>query len=117
MKSEGDVHHWARRLAVPLLVAVLGCIAAVSLWTPLLEAEVARRWFSWPNILLLSPVPAATGLTAFGIWRALRKGRHVQPFVLSILLFLLSYGGLAISLFPNIVPPDIRSWWASPPPP
>ena len=35
-------------------------IAAVSLFTPLLELEIAFRWFSWPNILFLSPVPILT---------------------------------------------------------
>ena len=29
----------------------------VSVWTPLMNADIASRWFSWPNIVFLSPVP------------------------------------------------------------
>jgi cytochrome d ubiquinol oxidase subunit II len=38
-------------------------------------------------------------------WRALRNGRELTPFVCSIGLFLMSFLGLAISLFPMVVPP------------
>jgi cytochrome d ubiquinol oxidase subunit II len=31
-------------------------------------------------------------------------------------LFLLGYGGLAISIWPNIIPPDISIWEAASPP-
>ena len=34
-------------------------LVAVSAATPLLDPEIARRWFSWPNLLYLSPVPGA----------------------------------------------------------
>jgi cytochrome d ubiquinol oxidase subunit II len=113
MKTEDHLQGWAYRLAIPLLAIVLSFIAAVSLWTPVLDPTIAHRWFSWPNIAFLSPVPLLTALVAIGIYRAVRRGFENQPFVLSIILFLLSYGGLAISLFPNIVPPDISIWQAS----
>ena len=31
---------------------VLAAIGVVSLWTPLMSASIAARWFSWPNIAL-----------------------------------------------------------------
>jgi cytochrome d ubiquinol oxidase subunit II len=43
---------------------VLIAILAVSIWTPLMHAGIAQRWFSWPNILFLSPVPVITGVIA-----------------------------------------------------
>jgi len=46
-------------------------IVVVSLWTPLANDAVFSRWFSWPNILILSPVPVATALVAWATWRAL----------------------------------------------
>src|SRR5260370_8792513 len=35
---------------------VLVALVLVSVWTPLMSEQISRRWFSWPNILLLSPV-------------------------------------------------------------
>ena len=38
------------------------------------------------------------------------------PFLLSMALFMLSFLGLGISLWPNIIPPDISIWEAAAPP-
>jgi cytochrome d ubiquinol oxidase subunit II len=46
-------------------------------------------------------------LTGVLLFRAIRRKYEVQPFVLALLLFTLSFAGLGISLFPNIIPPDI----------
>jgi cytochrome d ubiquinol oxidase subunit II len=73
LKTEGDLQDWARRAAAICLVAVLIAIAAVSIWTPLAHPEIARRWFSWPNIAFLSPVPIVTALIALGECEALRR--------------------------------------------
>ena len=116
MKTEGPLQDRCYRLAGGLLLAVLLFIGIVSLWTPLLNPEIAERWFSWPNIAFLSPVPVVTALVAFGLWRALEGRREVLPFVLSMTLFLLSFLGLGISLWPNIIPPDISIWEAAAPP-
>ncbi len=116
MKTEGPLQAWARRMARRLLAAVIVFIALVSVWTPFFDAEIARRWFSWPNIAYLSPVPVLTALAAIGLWRAMERGAEVVPFLLAMALFLLSYGGLAISLWPNVIPPDISIWQAASPP-
>ena len=116
MKTEGELQERCYRLARGLLLAVLVFIGIVSLWTPLLNPEIADRWFTWPNIAFLSPVPVVTALVAFGLWRALDGRREVLPFVLSLVLFLLSFLGLGISLWPNVIPPDISIWDAAAPP-
>ncbi len=113
MHTTGELELWARRMATRFLVGVIVAMAIVSLWVPFLGTEIERRWFSWPNIAFLSPVPIVTALTAYGIWRALETGRHYRPFVLSIALFLLGYLGLGISLFPYIVPPNVTIWQAA----
>ncbi|MGZ8995367.1 MAG: cytochrome d ubiquinol oxidase subunit II, partial [Rhodospirillales bacterium] len=42
-----------------------------------------------------------------------RRNHELTPFLAAVGLFLLSYVGLAISLWPNVVPPDITIWEAS----
>ena len=61
-------------------------------------------------------MPVVTALTAFWLYRSLERRREVLPFVLSMGLFLLSFLGLGISLWPNAVPPDISIWEAASPP-
>jgi cytochrome d ubiquinol oxidase subunit II len=103
----------SRGQARVLLVVILVFIAVVSLWTPLEHARIEERWFSTPNIYFLWILPAITVLVAIWVWRAIRRGAEVKPFVGSILLFLLCYLGLAISIFPYIAPPDLTIWQAA----
>ena len=96
---------------------VLAAVAIVSLWTPLIHSEVAARWFTWPNILYLSPVPILVLLVGrAGSTSRSSGGEHWTPFFLTMALFLLSYAGLAISLFPYVIPPAITIWDAASPP-
>jgi len=110
MKTEGEVADRARRHAKLLLLAVLVFMGLVSLWTPYGFPRIRERWFSMPNILLLWPVPAITALTALMAWRWLDQGRDVRPFFAVIFLFLLGYGGLAVSVFPYLVPYSLTIW-------
>ena len=105
LKTEGPVAERSRRHALPLLGGMVLFIVAVSIWTPLQEEHIFHRWFTYPNILFLAPVPLLTAATAYWGYRAIQSGRELSPFVATILLFMLSYSGLAISKFPFIVPP------------
>ncbi len=113
MKTEDALQRWAYDRARQLLFAVLAFILLVSLWTPLTDAAIAERWFSWPNIALLSPVPLLTALLAFGLWQSIEQRREVLPFVCTMGLFLLSYSGLAISLWPFVIPRTVTIWEAA----
>jgi cytochrome d ubiquinol oxidase subunit II len=113
LKTEGDIQERARRYGRVLLAGVLVAILLVSVWTPLMSEQISRRWFSWPNILLVSPVPFATALVAFGTWCALSGASQTGAFVGAVGLFALSYAGIAISLWPMIVPHHYTLWQAA----
>jgi len=113
MKTEGALQDWAREMARWCLFGVLAFIAMVSIWTPFLDARIAARWFSWPNLAFFAPVPAITAVIAWWLWVSLKRGREVAPFVAAMGLFAMCYAGLAISLFPYIVPPKITLWDAA----
>ena len=110
MKTEGPVAQRARGQAKVLLLAVLVCMAAVSLWTPLSQSRIADRWFTLPNFYFLWPVPLVTALTAYLAWRWIENGREVPPFLATMALFLLGFLGLVISNFPYLVPPSLTVW-------
>jgi cytochrome d ubiquinol oxidase subunit II len=113
MKVDGPLAEDARGWAKKLLLAVLAIMAIISLWTPLAFERIAERWFAWPNILYLSPVPIATAIVTWACWRGLNTGREVMPFLCAVGLFLLGFLGLAISNVPYLVPPSITIWDAA----
>ncbi|OYX14531.1 MAG: cytochrome d ubiquinol oxidase subunit II [Rhizobiales bacterium 32-66-8] len=110
LKTDGTVARQARGQAQALLFVVMGFMALVSLWTPLAFERIAARWFSFPEILYLSPIPILTAIIAFFVWRALRGTAEVSPFFGCIALFLLGFLGLGISTFPYLVPPSLTVW-------
>jgi cytochrome d ubiquinol oxidase subunit II len=110
LKTEGVLQEHARRLATWCLYAVVIAIVGVSLWTPLVHPYVAARWFSWPNILYLAPIPAVTGVLILWVWQALRTNKEIVPFVGSAGIFVLSYAGITISVWPYIVPYQLTLW-------
>jgi cytochrome bd ubiquinol oxidase subunit II len=115
MKTEGPLQAWARRTMAWLLLAVLVFMAVVSLWVPLLDNGIAERWFTWPNTLYFAPVPVLVVVLAWRLWLSLQRGSDFAPFLYTMALFVLGYTGLAISLFPHVVPPSLTLWDVSSP--
>lgn len=113
LKTHDALQDRARRWGRVCLIGVLTAVAVVSLWTPFLDAEIAHRWFSWPNIAFLAPVPLATAALAWWCWRALNSRAELAPFLSAVGLFSLSYLGIAISLWPMIVPRAYTLWEAA----
>ncbi len=113
MKGDQALREWAYSIAFSALVAVATFIVIFSLWTPFLHPEIAARWFSPGNMVMLSPVPLATAAAVVALWRSLQARQRYLPFLLGVALFILCYTGLAVSLFPFIVPPGITIWQAA----
>jgi cytochrome bd ubiquinol oxidase subunit II len=104
IKTEGTLQDWARALGRRCLIGTAVAVAIVSLWTPVLDAHIAARWFSWPNVSWLAPVPLLTAGLIWYAWRSLNNASEYAPFVAALGLFVMSYLGIAISLWPMIVP-------------
>ena len=113
LKTEGEIQAAARRHGRICLLGVVLAIGIVCIWTPFMSKSIATRWFAWPNIALLAPVPLATAATAWLTWRALGSKTHAAPFLGAIGLFALCYIGIALSLYPMIVPHHFTLWQAA----
>ncbi|QKN81987.1 cytochrome d ubiquinol oxidase subunit II [Scandinavium goeteborgense] len=117
MKSEDPLQAKMRSVSRGLILTMLAVIAVISLWTPLAHGAIAERWFSLPNLWYLLPVPGLTLIVAFGLWRTLANNAcHAAPFLLTLGLIFLGFSGLGVSIWPNLIPPDISLWQAAAPP-
>jgi len=104
MKTDGDLRERLYQLSLPLMAMVFLLTGIVSLWTPFLSPDIYARWFKMPNLLYLSPVPILAALLAWRLYVNLKRQNDYRPFPLALGLFVLSYIGLGISIFPYVVP-------------
>ncbi|PJI90526.1 cytochrome d ubiquinol oxidase subunit II [Sphingomonas koreensis] len=114
-KTDGSIQERAFRLAKPAGIATLAVIGLVSLATLNLDYAYREKWLGYPAVLLTAQVPLLTAIIAFAFYRSIRKRREARPFFLALALFLMSFIGLGISMYPYIVPDHLTIWEAAAP--
>ncbi|WP_201303131.1 cytochrome d ubiquinol oxidase subunit II, partial [Bosea sp. 125] len=93
--------------------------AAVSIETPLVSPRIFERWFSFPNIIGLAPIPLMTGALFLALWGFLKRmprsdhSLDFVPFAGATALFALGFLGLAYSFYPYVVPERLTIWEAA----
>ena len=106
-----------RAIARPLTWVLLAFIGVISLWTPLAHPQIAQRWFTFPNLLLVRAGAAAGRRSASWQLAGAAEGRAARGAVRAdAVLVFLGYSGLGISLWPHIIPPAVSIWDAAAPP-
>ena len=93
----------ARYAAWLMLAAALG----VTVWTPLQYPQVISKWFSFPTFYYIGLLPLGAALAFAMLLRSLNRHFERAPFFWSLAIFLFSFAGLAISLYPNLLPPSV----------
>ncbi len=110
MKTDGALQRRAIYWAQRSLWLMAGGIALVSAVTPLVSSRIFEKWFSFPNIVLLAPVPVMTGalvLSMAWLLRQLPRPKDAlcwMPFAMTVAIYILCFHGLAYSFYPYIVP-------------
>lgn len=107
MKTDEETQDWARKSATYTIGFVALFLAVVSISMPVMNPDIRARWFSMPNFFFLLPVPTASLVMLILMWRDLHVGREYRPFFLSFGVFLTGYIGIAVSMWPYIVPFEI----------
>lgn len=111
MKTDSETQAWAYRLTPRLLAIVLGVFVIISVWTPLTHDAVRERWFG--SIEIIWVLPALALLSAWLLWRGVRRRQEGVPFVMTMAMFIFTYLGLLVSKWPYVVPPDHTIWEAA----
>ena len=123
LKTEGALQLQAVAWARGSLWLTAAGVGAISLATPLVNSNIFDRWFSFPNLVMLLPIPAMTVVLFYTIDRSLARlpvrlqqnnqyGAGV-PFACTVGIFLLAFYGLAYSLFPWLVVDRLTPWQAA----
>lgn len=118
-KTEGELQKKAVRWARHALIGTAVGMAAISLATPLVSERIFAKWFSFPSIILLAPIPLMTATLILGLWVFLRRmpradhGLDIVPFLAALTLFVLGFTGLAYSFFPYVVPDRLTIFQAA----
>jgi cytochrome d ubiquinol oxidase subunit II len=109
-KTEGEVFESARAWVKQLALMTALAMGAVSLATLGVDSRVTERWgvsmthVDWAAFIKLAPLPAAAGVLVWLLWRGAEARRHLQPYLYAVGLFLIGFLGLAVSLWPYMVP-------------
>jgi cytochrome bd ubiquinol oxidase subunit II len=114
-KTSGTVHGVACRFAKVLTLGLLGAIGAVSIYTPFLNTKYYDTWFTWPGLCALAAMPVIVAALGLALYKHIGRRRDFLPFVLTLALFGLSLLGLAISMWPDIIPSRLSIWDAAAP--
>jgi cytochrome d ubiquinol oxidase subunit II len=114
-KTEGVLQEKMYSFAKATAILVFLFMVVITLWTPQVDINIVTRWFSIPNIYLLMPLPLLTLVCFAWLWRQLNSRVEKTPFYLSMLIFLFAYVGLAMSVWPFIIPHIVTVWQAAAP--
>ncbi|WP_302173944.1 cytochrome d ubiquinol oxidase subunit II [uncultured Hydrogenophaga sp.] len=119
MKTEGELQErsvfWARRVLWPMGAALVGISAA----TPLVNQGVVEKWFSFPMVFALLPVPLMCAVAFFAVrWvvthpEVVKAGYGWVVFAATVLIFVLAFFGLSYSIYPDIVIGRMTVWQAA----
>ena len=119
LKTDGALQikavNWARG---GIWGVVLG-MGSISVATPLVSPRIFDKWFSFPEVVTLAPLPLMSGLLVALLWVALRRlpARDDSfawfPFVGATVLMVLGFFGMAYSFYPFIVPEKMTIWEAA----
>jgi cytochrome d ubiquinol oxidase subunit II len=119
MKTWGELQakavRWARAVLWPMGAALVG----ISLATPLISPPVWDKWFSMPQFIGLLPIPVACAVGFYAAFHVLSRPRVVDAgygwvvFASTVLIFVLSFLGLAYSIYPFIVIDRLTVWQAA----
>lgn len=109
-KAQGELYERARGWVKQLAVLTALAMGAVSLATLGVDPRVTARWgltmtsVDWPAFIKLAPLPLAAGAICFALWTRWKGEPLFAPYLLAVGLFAIGYLGLAVSLWPYIVP-------------
>ena len=107
LKTQNGIQAKMYRLARNSAILVSCCLIIASVWTYWVHPAVIQLWFPQDKLGLIALLPLTAIVMLIGLFIALAKQHERLPYWLTIGIFLCSYLGFIISVWPDIVPYSI----------
>ena len=113
LKTEGELQNTHNLTAK--ISAVTTFIGAVylTITTPIFSESARTRLFDAPLVYVFALIPLLGALLIVLLLKSLYAKEETKPFVWTLLLFLLSFIGLGLVVFPYIIPAQITIYQAA----
>lgn len=113
VKTEGklqETHYQTAKLAswTTLIGAIL-----ITITTPIFYESARARLFNPPQVYIFALIPLLGVLLIWLLQKSLRNKAEREPIIWTILVFLLTFLGLALVVFPYIIPNQITIYQAA----
>jgi len=112
-RTEGELQTTHFRTAKLAAITTLVGAIAITVATPIFYESARSRLFAQPFIYVFALIPLLGILLVALLWRSLSQRREVAPLLWTILIFLLTFLGLALVVFPYIIPTEITIYQAA----
>ncbi|MFB2977542.1 cytochrome d ubiquinol oxidase subunit II [Microseira sp. BLCC-F43] len=113
MKTTGELqqtHYKTAKLAA--WTTLIGAVF-ITVSTPIFSEQARSRLFETPQLCFFAAIPVLGGLLIGFLLQSLNRQEERAPFVWTMLIFLLSFLGLGLVIFPYIIPPKITIYQAA----
>jgi cytochrome d ubiquinol oxidase subunit II len=104
-KTDGITQTFAREVSRSVWLLTLAAFVIACVWTPLSVADVARRWFGFPQCLFFAALAVALVAAALAFWRSIWTSHNDARLLrLAVLMTSLAFAGVAGTIWPYALP-------------
>jgi cytochrome bd ubiquinol oxidase subunit II len=113
LKTEGELQKTHFRTAkIAAITTFIGAIL-ITIATPIVYEAARTKLFSPPLVYVFAVIPVIGVWLIWNLLNSLNREQENTPFVWTILLFLLTFVGLGLIVFPYIIPNQITIYQAA----
>lgn len=113
LKTEGELQKNHFRTAKLAAVTTLIGAILITIATPIFYETARIRLFSPPLLYIFAAIPILGLVLIWLLLRSLNREEERTPFIWTILIFLLTFIGLGLIVFPYIIPTQITIYQAA----
>ena len=112
-RMEPPLADWGRRQALWLAPLTAALLAGLLVWTCLLHESYRQHLLQWRDS---GPLALLALLAMAGLYAGLLRRRAFLPMAMTLTLFVAAFGGMLLTVFPCILPPNLLLTQAAAPP-
>ncbi len=113
LKTEGELQEIHYRTAKIAAITTLAGAILITITTPVFYEQARTRLFHQPQVYIFAAVPVLGILLIWRLLKSIERKADNAPFIWTILLFLLTFFGLGLIIFPYVIPTQITIYDAA----